>query len=154
MPYKHVKDKRANAALYRARNRKAIRARANSPKYVAMRKVRIAKLRKNPKLHEAFKAWERSYRKKRRMKIIGRKKRCDICKRIIPLKIDHDHVFAKTHCNHGANGKHCKKCRRGRLCGNCNTALGKFQDNLLILGNGRAGRYIKKWKTILTGENQ
>jgi hypothetical protein len=50
------------------------------------------------------------------------------------LNIDHDHNCCK-------NG--CIKCVRGLLCSNCNRALGKFDDDIIIISNAIA--YLKKY---------
>lgn len=47
---------------------------------------------------------------------------CAICRCFGPLYVDHDHG-----CCPGS--KSCRKCQRGLLCNQCNTALGLFQDN-------------------------
>ena len=145
MPYKDPQKRRENDAEYRKRNRQAIRDRSNSPQYKAMRRRWLDKNR------AAWQTWERGYRKNARLKILAGRKRCDIC-RCIPkrrLIIDHDHAVALSRCNHAPNTKHCVSCRRGVLCDNCNTAIGKFHEDLKILGNGRAGRYLRKWIKIL-----
>jgi hypothetical protein len=50
---------------------------------------------------------------------------CAICGRPgQPLQLDHDH----RHCP-GRIG--CRNCVRGALCGRCNTALGRFGDDLI-----------------------
>jgi hypothetical protein len=139
MPYTKIKDKRANAALYRERNREKIRARNNSPKYKRQRKRWLKENR----------IWQRQrendYRRNKRQRLLKSScDICDICESRAHLVLDHSHDFAKKHCGH-APERHCKKCRRGTLCGNCNTGLGKFKENLLLLGNGKAGRYLKKW---------
>lgn len=57
--------------------------------------------------------------------VMGQQGRCKICEEPRPLVVDHCH----------ANGQ-----VRGLLCQTCNTALGKFQDNVRILL--RAIRYL------------
>ena len=50
---------------------------------------------------------------------------CAICRRpSTRLEVDHDH----RHCP-GSTG--CRLCVRGMLCGRCNTALGRFGDQLI-----------------------
>lgn len=50
--------------------------------------------------------------------------KCQICQRNdVALNIDHDHK-----CCPGPYS--CGKCIRGLLCRDCNTALGKFKDDL------------------------
>lgn len=57
---------------------------------------------------------------------------CPICQTSDPKGkgwvIDHDHSCCSTKTR-----KTCGKCVRGILCSNCNTALGKFQDDPEIL---------------------
>ena len=64
---------------------------------------------------------------------------CAICKRTEPIGngwvIDHDHSCCDT-----STRKTCGSCVRGILCTNCNTALGKFQDDRQILVS--AVRYL------------
>lgn len=68
-------------------------------------------------------------------------KECRICGTEDPglhgWNIDHDHRC----CGYG-NRKGCSKCIRGLLCGNCNLALGLFQDNPEILR--KAIDYLEK----------
>ena len=52
--------------------------------------------------------------------------RCEICKKEARLDIDHDHRCCPQL-------KMCPKCVRGRLCQECNKALGLFKDNLEVL---------------------
>lgn len=52
--------------------------------------------------------------------------KCWICKSSDAVHIDHDHS-----CCPG--GYSCGKCIRGLLCSNCNTAIGLFKDNKLLL---------------------
>lgn len=72
------------------------------------------------------------------------KHKCAICKRDLPKDgkyrhIDHDHNCCPT------NGKSCGKCIRGILCGNCNVALGGFEDNIEFLNN--AIQYLYEYST-------
>lgn len=50
------------------------------------------------------------------------------------FNIDHDHRCCETGC---------AKCVRGLLCSNCNRALGKFDDDIIIMSN--AITYLKKY---------
>lgn len=59
---------------------------------------------------------------------------CAICEKRPPTHIDHDHA-----CCPQNNGS-CGQCVRGLLCGNCNTALGKFGDDSATLS--RAINYL------------
>lgn len=52
--------------------------------------------------------------------------------------VDHDHNCCPTM-------KSCGHCVRGLLCSNCNTALGKFNDNAEVLANALA--YLKASRT-------
>ena len=55
------------------------------------------------------------------------KKVCELCGLEMPLLyIDHDH----DHCPAGAG---CKECIRGMLCKSCNSGLGYFKDNPILL---------------------
>ena len=103
--------------------------------------------------HDSFTAWEREYRRNFRLRLIGDRDRCDICgDKATHLCLDHCHEFAKQYCAHKPES-HCVRCRRGVLCKNCNTGLGKFHENLALLGNGKIGRYIRKWnKKLNLGE--
>src|SRR5208282_4929548 len=143
MPYKDPIKRCEKDGVYRERNRQRIRDRSNSPRYKAMR--RAWEDRNRP----AQQAWERAYRRQRRKSWLGGKTCCDICQQIPKRRLisDHDHEIAGLYCSHNRNLS-CKKCRRGALCDECNTGLGKFYENLKILGNGRAGRYVRKWKKI------
>lgn len=52
---------------------------------------------------------------------------CDLCgKSSSKLVIDHDH-------NHCPRGYGCSLCYRGMVCSNCNTGLGHFKDNPMLL---------------------
>lgn len=53
---------------------------------------------------------------------------CDICHELKPLNQDHDHVTGK---------------QRGKLCMNCNTAIGHLKDNPKILRD--AVDYLERW---------
>ena len=92
---------------------------------------------------EAFKAWNAEYQLRtadqRRTATIKRKYGitsdeydamvdeqdgvCAICKREMPLTVDHDHSC----CDSDAS---CGRCVRGLLCNPCNRALGFFGDDL------------------------
>lgn len=50
------------------------------------------------------------------------------------FNVDHDHKCCETGC---------PKCVRGLLCSNCNRALGKFNDDTIILDN--AITYLEKY---------
>lgn len=72
--------------------------------------------------------------------------RCAICfcpptemrsGKIKRLNIDHDHRC----CSDG-----CIKCVRGLLCSNCNRALGKFDDDIIIMSN--AINYLKTYQRM------
>lgn len=69
---------------------------------------------------------------------------CAICGTTQPTKnggawrIDHDHNC----CSGDKNSPTCGKCVRGILCARCNTALGGFKDDPLLLN--RAIDYLKR----------
>jgi len=54
---------------------------------------------------------------------------CAICRRDLPLKVDHNHTTHKM---------------RGLLCNNCNVGIGLLGDNLVLLR--RAVRYLKEYE--------
>ena len=67
---------------------------------------------------------------------------CAICGSTDPgskrrnFSIDHDHKCCPK-------DKSCVKCRRGLLCGVCNSSLGGFRDDPELLR--KAADYIEKW---------
>lgn len=69
---------------------------------------------------------------------------CAICGTTQPTKkggewrIDHDHSCCPTK----KNSPTCGKCIRGILCARCNTALGGFKDDPILLA--RAIAYLKR----------
>lgn len=79
--------------------------------------------------------------RKRRAKQIGRRTRCDICKRKRRLVLDHDHKFAKKHCSHRADTDYCAKCRRGVLCYACNNGIAAFEKF-----EKRVLQYLRHWR--------
>lgn len=82
-----------------------------------------------------------------RKKRIGRRKRCDLCRHLTKkFYDDHDHRIATRYCKHRVKVQ-CARCRRGVLCYNCNSGLGRFMDNPRLLQ--KAGQYVCKWRTIL-----
>lgn len=65
--------------------------------------------------------------------IISRNSECDIChKKIKKLHVDHCHTTGEV---------------RGRLCVLCNTAIGKFKDDIGLLQN--AIKYLEKHNKII-----
>src|SRR5208282_2072049 len=68
---------------------------------------------------------------------------CEICHRTQgskKLDIDHDHRCCPQ-------GQVCVKCVRGRLCQQCNKALGLFQDDILILES--ALEYLRRFHATI-----
>lgn len=66
--------------------------------------------------------------------------RCPICSKTISrdqCHIDHDHACC-------AGGNSCGECVRGILCGNCNSGLGLFNDDMESIA--RALEYLQKSK--------
>lgn len=62
--------------------------------------------------------------------------RCVICKRKVDtLRADHDHTTGAT---------------RGALCHHCNTGLGMFQDDPVLLM--KAATYLKEWAWAISNE--
>ena len=59
--------------------------------------------------------------------------RCAICRE-----------FCKVHSRLSADHNHVTRKPRGLLCNACNTALGKFKDNVLLLE--RAIAYLRKYE--------
>ena len=57
---------------------------------------------------------------------IGDASLCEICHKSAKLDIDHDHRCCPQK-------KMCVKCVRGRLCRECNKALGLFKDSIFVL---------------------
>lgn len=67
---------------------------------------------------------------------------CDICGRTDKdLHVDHDHSCCPPVRGNGAT---CGECVRGFLCGNCNRALGLFQDDTARIE--RAINYLNRIK--------
>lgn len=56
--------------------------------------------------------------------------KCDACKKEAKLVVDHDHKTGKL---------------RGMLCHHCNTAIGLFKENTVLMR--KAEQYLKKYKT-------
>jgi hypothetical protein len=65
--------------------------------------------------------------------LVAQRDRCAICGTTeAPAKgwhLDHDHSC----CTHRLASRRCGQCERGALCANCNTALGSFRDDPVIL---------------------
>ncbi len=82
-----------------------------------------------------------------RKHILGRRKLCAICRRVLGKKFysDHDHEIAKT-CGHRIAAS-CKRCRREPLCYNCNAGLGCFADSAKLLD--KAASYLRYWRVEL-----
>jgi Recombination endonuclease VII len=70
--------------------------------------------------------------KEHEAKKIAQNNRCAICSRLLDAPhTDHNHETQKV---------------RGLLCVNCNTGLGRFMDDPLILE--AAAKYLRDWKTL------
>jgi hypothetical protein len=86
----------------------------------------------------------------RRARILAGRTNCDICGcAVAKPRIDHNHEIAKRICGHLSNSSHCERCRRGVLCNNCNTAIGKLHENIKVLD--KAKRYLRYWTKKLGG---
>jgi hypothetical protein len=88
-------------------------------------KIRLLKYRYNLSYDDYLKFYEEQGGK---CKICGESKELGTCKGLV---IDHCHTTNKV---------------RGLLCGNCNSGLGKFMDNVELLNN--AVLYIKQYNSI------
>jgi hypothetical protein len=107
---------------------------------------------------DKWKRWRRehhaqslAYRKQKwldgRERIVGRRKRCVICRRLLGTRFysDHDHAVAQR-CGHRIAAS-CAKCRREPLCYNCNAGLGRFADSPKLLD--KAAAYLRYWRVAL-----
>jgi hypothetical protein len=61
---------------------------------------------------------------------------CAVCGFTGPLVVDHDHNAAERDGHDPAQG--CRRCVRGLLCDYCNTGLGKFRDDPVLLNAAAA----------------
>lgn len=87
---------------------------------------------------------------KRRARLLEGHTTCDICKCVLTKpNLDHNHDIAKNICGHLSNSSRCARCRRGVLCNNCNSAIGKFHEDLKVLDNAK--RYLRYWTRKLGG---
>jgi hypothetical protein len=135
--------KKATEASARWRQRNPNHARD----YYQAHRAKILKHQKQKRKENlaASLAYHRAMYHKHRRAFCGTQKCCDICKKIRPLVIDHSHGF----CNHRRITYHCRSCRRGLLCRGCNNGLGMFHESLKLLGDGKAGQYLRRWAIIL-----
>lgn len=113
--------------------RRTIRIAWKSPKYLAAagRNVKLAQRAalESPKTREAAR---KNVKIAQRAALLSKKRKngyCEICKRHCFLNKDHCHRTGK---------------RRGKLCLNCNLALGLLKDNLNSLKS--AIEYLKRFK--------
>jgi cell division septum initiation protein DivIVA len=125
----------ANREKVKARNR-AYRE-ANPEKAAA--KSRAWKKANPEKVAARSRAYQYGLTNERFQELLNKQNNsCRICRKSFAGKaahIDHDHV-----CCPGK--KSCGKCVRGLLCGNCNTALGRFKDNIEHLE--QAVKYLRE----------
>lgn len=56
------------------------------------------------------------------------------------LSVDHDHAYAKEHCDH-PHQESCINCWRGLVCATCNKTLGHARDDVQFFY--RAIGYLK-----------
>lgn len=72
---------------------------------------------------------------------------CGVSAGVKRLHIDHDHAV-QCQCDRSS----CTICRRGLLCGNCNTAIGMLKDDTQIMTNAIA--YIERWRNTHSERRQ
>jgi recombination endonuclease VII len=128
----------------------ADKVRAYSAKSYKKHKAKVIAAGKlyRKKRRSLYNAYSAASERRTRERFMAGRIHCDVCQKRAKLIMDHDHKFARLHCHHREISS-CTRCRRGAICRQCNTGIGMLQESLKLLGNGRAGQYVRRWDTIL-----
>lgn len=117
-----IRTDRQGQDAYYQKNREALKAKSKKRYYAEPEKMREKKRQYYLKHKEVLCAKEAARRLKVPHDVVlaMRKRPCEICKEVVgkTLCVDHDHTTGKI---------------RGTLCGQCNTGLGLFKDNVGLL---------------------